>query len=447
MKSRIPTILCLLTILGFALLFIQTHWKPFKTKPLKGFTPIVEKPEFTFDGFASGEYQKAVENYIRDNFGFREFFIRTYNQFTYSCFSQSNNDHIKVGRNNELYLKMYLDEIVGQTLTEHYANVEEAKADAQKNVEATMRLIDTMQSHGTQFLFVFAPSKTWVYPENMPWYYRTHISDFSLEDYYIELFKEKGIPHIDFLSYFKSWKNTAEYPLYTRTGTHWAASTLPFVTDSIMKKIAVLTGKDLPRIRCLDAPLTTDYTEQDGELEGSMNLLFPFSKPAMPRPVTALDVTVGKARINLLVVGDSHFGTILNTCFTDAFDHWDFWEYNKTVISSNPVYSYVSLSNYFDAYKVLQDADVVMAVFTAPMLYNYMFGFTDTAFDLYEILQCDSCMREIQIEKYKYIIQKDAEWYNAVVKQADERGIDVEQALRNNAEYMVFMESQHEHEE
>ena len=433
-------------MLGFVLLFIQAQWKPFMTEPLKGFTPIVEKPELTFDNFASGDYQKDMESYIRDNFGFREFFIRTYNQFTYTCFSKSNNDHILVGRDHELYLKMYLDEIVGNTLKEHYSNVEEAKAAAEKNVETTMRLVDTMQSHGTQFLFIFAPSKTWVYPENMPWYYRTHISDFSLEEYYIELFKEKGIPHIDFLSYFKSWKDTAEYPLYTRTGTHWAASTLPFVTDSIMKKIAVLTGKDLPDIYSLDTPLTSDYTEQDGELEENLNLLLPLNNPPLPRPITALDDTLGKARINLLVVGDSYFGTILGTCFTDAFANWDYWEYNKTVISSNPDYSYVNLSDYFDAYKVLQDADVVMAVFTAPMLYDYMFDFTDTAFGLYETMQCDTCMRELQIEKYKSIIRKDAEWYDAVVKQANEKDITLEEALRGNAEYMVFIESQKEHE-
>ena len=37
----------------------------------------------------------------------------------------------------------------------------------------------------------------------MPQKYQEQISDFSLEEYYIELFEENDIPHIDFLSYFK----------------------------------------------------------------------------------------------------------------------------------------------------------------------------------------------------------------------------------------------------
>lgn len=447
MKNNVPTILCLLTMLGFALMFVQTQWKPFKLEPLKGFTPVVEKPKLTFDNYVSDVYQKDVENYVRDNFGFREFLIRAYNQFTYSCFGKSNNENIKVGRNRELYLKMYLEEIVGNTLRARYSTVEETKAAAEQNVETTLRLVDTMQSHGTQFLFVFAPSKTWIYPENMPWDYRNHVSDFSLEEYYIGLFKEKGIPCIDFLNYFKSWKNTSDYPLYTRTGTHWAASTLPFVTDSIMKKIGELTGKDLPGVRCVDVPITTDYTEQDAELEENMNLLFPMRKPALPRPIAALDDTMGKASVNLLVVGDSYFGTLLKTCFTDAFARWDYWEYNKTVISSNPDYNFAKVVDLVDSYKVLEEADVVMAVFTAPMLYDYMFGFAETAFDLYEFARCDSCVKERKIQWMMTVIQSSPEWYDAVVKQAEEKGIPIEEALRGNAEYTVYKKSQNAHEE
>ena len=437
----------LLTVLTVILL--QGLTKVVPSKPLNAFEQKENEPvDLSFQTYYDGSYQQYLTNYAKQNTGFREFFIRNYNQFVYSCLHSVTNQHIKKGRNRELYLKMYLDEVTGKTLRDTYSDINSAMAVAQRNVDETLRLVDSLHNHGTQFLFVFAPTKTKVYPENMPRYYRKHISDFSLEEYYIDLFEEKGIPHIDFLSYFEAIKDTITFPLYTRTGTHWAASTLPFVTDSIMKKIADLTGKDLPNIRCIEAPPTTEYREQDGELEGKMNLLFPLNKPALPSPLTALSDTMGKAHLNLLVVGDSHFGTLLETCFTDAFANWNFWEYNKTVISSNPDYSYVSLNDYYDAYKVLKETDIVMAVFTAPMLYDYMFGFTDTAFNLYETLQCDSCIREIQIEKYKWIIRKDAGWYDAVVKQAEERGIDVEQALRNNAEYMIFMETQRDpHEE
>lgn len=397
-------------------------------KPLNGFTAEAQKPSLTLANFASGDFQNKAEDYIGDHFGFREFFIRLYNQFSYSCFRQINNDNIKEGRNHELYLKMYLDEITGKTLYSKYGNVEEAKAIAQQNVEETLRLIDTLHSHGTKFLFVFAPSKTWVYPENMPKAYRDHIIDFSLEDYYIQLFKEKHIPHIDFLSYFKSAKDTATYPLYPRTGTHWAESTIPFVADSIMKKLESITAYDLPSVKYIDENLTTDYSVQDGELEASMNLLFPLKKPAIPKPVFALTDTIGADKPNLLVIGDSYFTQLRISPFVNAFNHWDVWVYNRDVNSSRNAYNWKELKQVYEAPKILKEANIVMAIFTAPMLYNYMFGFTQTAQELYQ-----KTPLQITIDE----IKANPQWMQAVEKQAAERGLTVEENLQRNARYTL----------
>jgi len=428
MKRPICTILCILTLLGFSTMFVQEQWKPFKMKPLNGFTAEAQKPSLTLANFASGDFQNKAEDYIGDHFGFREFFIRLYNQFSYSCFRQINNDNIKEGRNHELYLKMYLDEITGKRLKNDFGSVEKAKTIAQQNVEETLRLIDTLHSHGTKFLFVFAPSKTWVYPENMPKAYRDHIIDFSLEDYYIQLFKENHIPHIDFLNYFKSIKDTATYPLYPRTGTHWAESIIPFVADSIMKKLESITAYDLPSVKYIDENLTTDYSVQDGELEASMNLLFPLKKPAIPKPVFALTDTIGADKPNLLVIGDSYFTQLRISPFVNAFNHWDVWVYNRDVNSSRNAYNWKELKQVYEAPKILKEADIVMAIFTAPMLYNYMFGFTQTAQELYQ-----KTPLQITIDE----IKANAQWMQAIKKQAAERGLTFEENLQRNARYTL----------
>ena len=419
--------IAILTLLWVVLLQGVTHVVP--QKPLDSFEEKTAAP---------GDWELLAKQHT----GFREFFIRNYNQVVYSCLHSVSNQHIKKGRDHELYLKMYLDEATGKTLRESYVTVDSAKAVARHNVEETLRLVDSLRNHGTAFLFVFAPAKPRVYPEKMPFYYRNHFQEFSLEDYYVELFKENGIPHIDFLSQFKAMRDTATYPVYTRTGTHWAASTLPFVADSILKKIASLTEFDLSGICCDNTTPTTDYTEQDGELEGKMNLLFPLAKPALPRPKMVLCDTICKDRPRLLVVGDSHFGTLLGTCFTDAFSQWDFWEYNKTSISSDPAQNFLPISELPFAFKSLEDADVVLAVFTAPMLYNYLFGFTRSAMDLYEFARCDSCIHASRVLQMEHFITIDSAWYQSVVKQAEEKNISVEEALHNNAEYVIWMQDQ-----
>ena len=94
MKSRICTILCLLTTLGFVLTFVQEKWHPFKLKPLGGVTYETERPELTLKSFASGKFQSDAEQYSRENFGFREWAIRLYNQTNYSLFNQITNQFV-----------------------------------------------------------------------------------------------------------------------------------------------------------------------------------------------------------------------------------------------------------------------------------------------------------------------------------------------------------------
>ena len=421
-------------MLGFIALFVQEHWKPFKMKPLNGFTPVVEKPKLTMANFASGDFQSDVEDYISDNFGFREFFIRCYNQVAYSCFGKITNSNIVKGRNQELYLTMYLNDATGKTLKQHYDDVEDAKAAARNNVEETLRLIDTLHAHHTDFLFVFAPTKPATYPEMMPRRYQEQIADFSLEEYYIELFKENDIPHIDFYHHFQSLKESFPYPLYPRTGTHWSEAVIPYVADSILKKLAEVTDYKFPTVHYINDNLTTDYSVQDGELEASMNLLFPLNKPALPRHVFELSDTVGTDKPNLLVIGDSYFTQLRLSCFVKAFNRWDYWEYNKNMLSSRPRFHWKILKEEFDAVTVLQEADIVMAVFTAPMMYNYMFGFTSTA---QELLEKGYFNEEEAMEIVIKMIQDNPQWYEKVVKQAEERNITIEECLNRNARYWL----------
>lgn len=424
---------CISAVLAAILLQSFTH--VVKMNPLKGFDKEEQPPvELSFKTYYDGSYQDYLTEHAKRNTGFREFFIRNYNQVAYSCFNKITNKNIVKGRDQELYLKMYLNEATGVTFKQHFADVDEAKAEARKNVEETLRLIDTLHQHGKAFLFVFAPTKPAVYPDKLPSYYKNHLSDFSLEEYYIQLFKENHIPHIDFYHYFQDIRDTFPYPLYPRTGTHWSEATIPYVADSVLKKLAEITGYKLPSVHYIDDNLSTDYSVQDGELEASMNLLFPLNKPAIPRPVFELTDTVGTDKPNLLVVADSYFTQLRNSTFIEAFDAWEFWVYNRDVQSSNPQHQWKQLDQLLDADKVLDNADIVMAVFTAPMYYTYMFGFPQTAQNLF---QNGEISEGAKLQAVIQMIKDNEDWMKAVEKQAEELGLTVEQNLRRNAIYVL----------
>ena len=429
---HIIQLVCLAVL--FSAVMLQGFTHIVKLKPLGGVVAKEKPVKLNFKTYLDSSYQDYLNEHAKRNTGFREFFIRNYNQLCFSCFGKTTNKDIIICDNGELFTRMYFDDLSGKRITDNFGSIDSAKMAARANTEVTLRLMDTLKRHGTDFLFVFAPSKAAVYPEYVPQFYRDQFSDFSLIEYYIQLFKEKGIPHIDFYNHFKAIKDTFPYPLYSKYGTHWAFSTIPMVADSILRMMDSITGKHLPSIMVTDFNLTTDYFSQDLELENTLNLLFPLDKSAIPSPIFTLTDTLGADKPNLVVVGDSYFVAFEKTCFLDAFSSWNYLKYNEYVISSNPKYNWKEIQYLPEAYEILENADIVMAIFTAPMLYDFMFGFPDLVSHIFEKGQL---YEEDKIEMKIQAIRNIPEWYDAVVKQAEELGLTIEENLRRNAIYLI----------
>ena len=433
-KHFLVQVVCVFAVLCAMLLQGFTH--VVKMKPLSGYVPNEQPVKLTFKTYYDGSFQNYLTDHAKRNSGFREVCIRSYNQCLFSLFGKSTNDNIIRGENKEMYLKMYLDEVTGKTFKHHYASQEAFEAEAQHNIEKTLVLIDSLRNHGTQFLFVEAPSKTWVYPEHMPQGYRDSIMPFSVQQYYTRLFEQNGIPHIDFLGYFQSLKGKKEYPLYSRYGTHWAESTIPFVADSVLTKIGSLIGQDMPHIVCVDENLSTNYSKQDGEIEHLMNLLLPIRKPAIPQPIMALsDTTLRKP--DILVIADSYFIQLHESAFADAFDRCEYWKYNDEVITKN-IEFLGKVKYYPDVYKVIDEVDLVMVITTSVYAYDYMFGFCETA--QHAFVDRDAEGEELRIQNIIQNIKNTPEWFESVKQQAVERGIDLDEMLRLNAIYAIEMD-------
>ena len=432
-RHHIIQFTCIMALLSA--IVVQGFTGIVKMRPMSPYIDQLQvvKQDLTFEHYRDGSYQMYLAQNAWKKSGFREFFSRCYNQVAF-LFGKIANKNVKKGSHNELFLTGNLDDITGKLLTDRYGSIENAKADAQKNVKETLALIDTLHQHGTEFLFVFCPTKTAVYPEYMPKPYKDNISDFRLADYYVELFKENGIPHIDFYNYFISIKDSAPYPLYTKTGCHWAESTIPMVADSIFRKIESITDYKLPSINYVDPNLSSHYSGHDSELETHIDLLFPMHNPKLPRPVITLTDTLGKDRPSLLVVGDGYFAPLLESCFIDAFDPWDFWIYNNLSNSSRPSNKWKYLDQLFNTAETLEQADIVIALYTSNYLFNYMSGFTQTA---QELFQKGVTGEQEALEIIMRRIMDDPKWMQAVEQQAQERGISVEENLIKNAKYIL----------
>ena len=146
------------------------------------------------------------------------------------------------------------------------------------------------------------------------------------------------------------------------------------------------------------------------------------------------DTLAPDERPKLLVIGDGNFTPLKNSSFTQAFNEWDFWIYNKYYQASRPHCQWGYLEFFPQRYEILEGADVVMAFVSADYFYHYLFDIEETA---YRLWAHGPLSEEELIDMKMNEIKSNPEWYDAIVKQAEERGIGVEENLRNNAIYVL----------
>lgn len=404
----------------------------FKIKPLEGYVAPLNPVKLSSESFRDGSYQTYVQRYLQQNFGFRNVYIRAFNQLMYSCFRETTNDNVVIGKKGELYLKQYTDAYTGKTLRDRYGTVDSARAVMRQNVEETCRIVDSLRRFGTDLIVVLAPSKPLIYPEYLPDSVRRAQCPFSIQEEYAKLYEHAGVDHINFIPIFRRLKQESPYPVYTRFGTHWAYSTIPFVADTILQRIAAVKHHPMPRVVYGDSNISYRYKGSDRELEGQLNLLFPMRHERHPKPDFTLLEDESFQKPNLLVVGDSYFTQLDKTDFIKAFNRVDYWKYNETAISSQPECS--GKIAYVDRYKIISEADVILLIFTDMHAYDYFFGFLKTVNKT--LVEGPVFDRETAIQGIVEHIKSIPEWYDAVVKQAEENGIPVEQNLRINAQWV-----------
>ena len=60
---------------------VQEQFNIIRLKPLKGHTKPIEFPELTYKSYSDGKFQSKLEQYVSENFGFRDPIIRIYNKY------------------------------------------------------------------------------------------------------------------------------------------------------------------------------------------------------------------------------------------------------------------------------------------------------------------------------------------------------------------------------
>lgn len=169
---------------------------------------LAQMPLLTLeDGSFNEDFPSLFEKFISDNFSFRQEVISAYGKIKYAVFNVSAEEQVIAGDDGWLYFSKTLDDYKG----ENQLSDNELQA-----ICKTLDLIDEYtQSQGADFIFMIAPNKNSVYPENMPYYYTPAQGDTNLEKL------NKALSGRSYYLDILSTLDLSQGQLYHKTDTHW----------------------------------------------------------------------------------------------------------------------------------------------------------------------------------------------------------------------------------
>lgn len=223
--KRIIKIIYIVSI--FTVLCLPVGFMHFYTAENTENRTLAQKPSlFTSDGI-DNDFGEKFENYIADNFAFRDKLVNANSVIKAKLFGLSGNDKVTVGKDNWLFFTETLEDVTSKdTLTDREAFC----------AARTLEIINNyVSSRGGRFVFTIAPNKATLYPQYLPYFYQKSNQPNNME---------KIVSRLESTEYFDIrpvFENTEEV-LYHRLDSHWNNKGALMVTNALLEQMG-LKGK------------------------------------------------------------------------------------------------------------------------------------------------------------------------------------------------------------
>lgn len=424
--------LFVMTVMLLAFPAVQQHGKLFKFKPLHGVSETIARPELTVMSFISGAYQAQENQYLSENIGFRELFVRYYNQLTWSLFRKSQNKTIYVNDDNWIFNDFAIKHFYGQSMYDYGESSEAVLQKMKNDARMVYQLQEVLKEYGISFFVCLAPEKDMVCAEHVP-----KVKGFDRPagvraiDVYPSLFDSLGVNYLDFSKYYLEIKDTVSYPLYLKSSSHWSNLAVVYTADTLFHYMEALSGFNLHDFSC-SKPYFDKTRDPDADLEKVMNLLWPIETGMNYYADVSVDDDSTAVKPRLLTVGDSYYwGFQYNFTLDDFFDKHPYWYYNN-IVQDDPLHKNVAE---VDILRALLSSDIVMLIYSPCNLFDLNRHFLTNS--LFSLLYEDG-VAEDKTNRIKQEIKNNPEWYASIEQKALNSGQDVERALEDNARYMLY---------
>lgn len=180
---------------------------------------LSKPPQLVSDGAYNPDFLSDAAAWINDHFFLRQELITLDNRLSAKVAQTSGAEDVVLGRDGWLYYDSTLDNYTGQN-----AMTQRELYSAATNLEL---MANYCREQGKQFLFVIAPNKNALYPENMP---NTGIADPRKDAE--NLHKELASRQVAYVDLFALFDAQAE-KLYFAHDSHWNSKGAALAADAI----------------------------------------------------------------------------------------------------------------------------------------------------------------------------------------------------------------------
>lgn len=382
MKKRKAIVYPILFGILMVLLFLplgQQHLRLFVMKPLNGVYTPAKTPEFSFDKYVSSKWQAEVEPYVSENFGFREFVIRLYNQYLYDFFSKTYSHEVTIGKDGWLYQQDGINQYFGLLNRRYKHTNEEFKEGTDIQVRSLIKIRAILKEYGVETIAFTLPVKSYIYPEHLrPHHYEDTLFDVS--KYYDRRLAEVGFPHINMTPWFQDIRDEYPFTLFYEKGSHWASGAV-IGMDSVLRYMETLKGDPLPRI-VLGTPYEVpedQISPKDNDLCDLLNIL---RQPRQRMPLYEFPVSIvadsNTVYPNVFLEGTSYYWYITARIpLSKVFANRDFFYYTSTFFSDEE--KKTRKEEDVSLLTELLTHDYVVYFRNGPQLYSNNYNFTGKA--------------------------------------------------------------------
>lgn len=411
---------------------VQNNIIHFNIKELNGVTLETEKPKLSFETYKNGSFQRQFDTYLTEKVGFREFFIRTYNQYIWSCYTKTFNDNVSIGKDRWLYSTVNVRDHYQSLIYDVNFTNERMTNKLDNEALRLYKLQEILKEYGVTLFICMLPGKDYVFPEYLP---QNNGFDkpegVHAYDVLKENFKKYGNNHIDINQLFLNWKGNVDFPLFYKTCTHWSNIATVHSSDTILRYMESLSGLNINNIS-IGKQYRDKARKPDQDLEELLNkaIFTPTVKYQYAEATIIPDSNAVKPK--LIAIGDSFFWNMTYVLpMKDLFEYYHYWYYNSTVYFDQRY----SNTSQFDLVSELLDSDFVMLSYCTAQIYDLDRKFINNA--LVRLCYDEDEIQE-RIGQVVTRMRNSEKWSAEIANKAKNSGRSVDEIMYEDAHYTVF---------